>query len=117
MKKVIVILACCALVAPLASAKTRKKGTTTDEAITVTGMVVQTTNEAGAAANYQPARTLVVNETFSKDPHRYVLDGPGHIVNSRGEMVHTPIQPGSHVRVFFVSTGGDSRVIDHVVVD
>ena len=116
MKKIIAILACCALIAPLASAKTPKKGTTTDEAITVTGTVVQTTSEAGAAANYQPPRTLVVNETFSNDPRRYVLEGRGHIVNSRGELVHTPIQPGTHVRVYFVNTG-DSRAIDHVVVD
>jgi len=115
MKKIIVILACCALIAPLASAKTPKKGTT-DEAITVTGAVVQTTSEAGAAANYQPPRTLVVNHSFPNDPRRYVLEGPGHIVNSRGELVHTPIQPGTHVRVYFVNTG-DSRAIDHVVVD
>lgn len=116
MKKIIVILACCALIAPLASAKTPKKGTTADEAITVTATVVQTTTEGGAAANYQPARTLVVNESFLNDPRRYVLEGPGHIVNSRGELVHTPIQPGTHVRVYFVNTG-DSRAIDHVVVD
>ena len=116
MKKIIVILACCALIAPLASAKTPKKGTTTDEAITVTGTVVQTTTEEGAAANYQPARTLVVQEKNSNDPHRYVLEGPGHIVNSRGELLHTPIQPGTRVRVYFVNTG-DSRAIDHVVVD
>jgi len=116
MKIIIVILACCALIAPLASAKTPKKGTTTDAARTVTGTVVQTTSEAGAVANYQPARTLVVNEPFSNDPRRYVLGGRGHIVNSRGELVHTPIQPGTHVRVYFVNTG-DSRAIDHVVVD
>ena len=116
MKKIIVILACCALIAPLASAKTPKKGTTADEAITVTGTVVQTASEAGAAANYQPARTLVVNHSFPNDPRRYVLEGPGHIVNSRGELLHTPIQPGTRVRVYFVNTG-DSRAIDHVVVD
>jgi hypothetical protein len=116
MKKIIVILACCALIAPLASAKTPKKGTTADEAITVTGTVVQTTSEGGAVASYQPARTLVVNESFLNDPRRYVLEGSGHIVNTRGELVHTPIQPGTHVRVYFVNTG-DSRAIDHVVVD
>ena len=116
MKKIIVILACCALIAPLASAKTPKKGTTADEEITVTATVVQTTTEGGAAANYQPARTLVVNESFLNDPRRYVLEGPGHIVNTRGELVHTPIQPGTHVRVYFVNTG-ESRAIDHVVVD
>ena len=116
MKKIIVILACCVLIAPLASAKTRKKGTTTDEAITVTGTVVQTTSEEGAVANYQPTRTLVIREDRSNDPSRYVLEGPGHIVNRRGELVHTPVQPGTRVHVYYVNTG-DSRVIDHVVVD
>jgi hypothetical protein len=116
MKNTIVILACCALIAPLASAKTPKKGTTTEEAITVTGTVVNTTSEEGAVAKYQPARTLVVRQDRSNDPRKYVLDGPGHIVNSRGELVQTPIQPGTRVHVYYVNTG-DSRVIDHVVVD
>src|SRR5438105_15954170 len=103
MKKTIVILACCALIAPLASAKTHKKGTTTEEAITVTGTVVKTTSEEGAVANYQPVRTLVVRGDRSTDPHKYVLEGPGHILNKRGELVQMPIQPGTRVHVFYVN--------------
>lgn len=117
MKKTIVILACCALLAPLASAKTHKKQTaTTDESITVTGTVVKTTSEEGAVANYQPFKTLVVREDHSNDPRKYVLEGSGHVVNRRGELVQSSIKPGTRVHVYYVNTG-DSRVIDHVVVD
>src|SRR5438046_5927910 len=63
MKKIIVTLACCALIAPLAFAQTRsthkKQKTTTEEPITVTGKIIQTTTQEGAAANYQPVKTLV----------------------------------------------------------
>jgi len=119
MKKTIVTLACCALLAPLAFAQTRsthKKQTTTEEPITVTGKIIKTTTEEGAAANYQPVKTLVVREDRSNNPGTYVLDGPGHIVNRQGELVLTAIKPGTRVRVYYVNTG-DLRVIDHVVVD
>jgi hypothetical protein len=116
MKKTIVTLACL-LVAPLAFAQTgstHKRQTTTaiEQPITVTGAIITTTEE-GAAANYQPFKTLVV----SKDtPGRYVLDGPGHVVNKSGEVIRTGIKPGSHVRVYYVNTGG-LRMVDHVVID
>lgn len=117
MKKTIVTLACCALIAPLAFAKTRKKQTTTtEEPITVTGTIMKTTTEDGAAASYQPVKTLVVREDRSNNPGSYVLNGSGYVVNKRGEVVQTAIKPGTHVRVYYVSTG-DSRMIDHVVVD
>jgi len=116
MKKTIVTLVCL-LVAPLAFAQTgakHKKQTTTaiEQPITVTGAIITTTEE-GAAANYQPFKTLVV----SKDtPGRYILDGPGHVVNKSGEVIRTSIKPGSHVRVYYVNTGG-LRMVDHVVID
>ncbi len=120
MKKTIVTLACCVLIAPLAFAQTRsshKRQTgTTEEPITVTGTIIKTTTEEGAAAYYQPVKTLVVREDRSNNPGKYVLDGPGHVVNSRGELVLTTIKPGTRVRVYYVTTG-DSRVVDHVVVD
>ena len=65
MKKTIVALACCALFAPLAFAQT--KTTTTNETITITGRIV-TESAEGAAANYQPARTLVIREDKSNKP-------------------------------------------------
>ena len=117
MIKTIVTLACCALVAPLAFGQTRshhKGTTTTDQAVTVTGTIV-TAAEDGAAANYQPAKTLVIRQDNAAKPARYVLDGPGHVVNKKGDPVVTSVQPGTRVRVFYTSVG-DQRVIDHVVV-
>ena len=120
MKKTIVTLACCALLAPLAFAQTGSKGTrqgtTTAEPITVTGTIIKMTTEEGAAANYQPVKTLVVRQDRSNIPGSYVLNGPGHVVNKAGEVIRTAIKPGTHVRVHYVNTGG-LRMVDHVVVD
>ena len=122
MKKAIVTLACTLLV-PLAFAQTsstgkghKGQGATTTEPITVTGTIIKTETEAGAgtAASYQPFKTLVVNVYGSNN--RYVLKGTGYVVNKAGEAVRTPIKPGSHVRVYYMNTGG-SRVVDHVVVE
>jgi hypothetical protein len=119
MKKTIVTLA-CALIAPLAFAQTSSKGTrqgtNTAESITVTGTIITTTTEEGTAASYQPIKTFVVREDGSNNPDRYVLDGTGRVVNKAGEVVHTAIKSGTHVRVYYVNTG-DSRVVDHVVVE
>ncbi|HEU5246930.1 MAG TPA: hypothetical protein VFU09_07570 [Candidatus Udaeobacter sp.] len=120
MKKTIVTLACCALLAPLAFAqagsKGKRQGTTATEPITVTGTIIKTTTEEGSAANYQPIKTLVVREDRSNTPGSYVLKGPGHVVNKNGEVIKTAIKPGTHVRVYYVNVG-DSRVVDHVVID
>ena len=117
MRKTIVTLACCAFIVPLAFAQTHKKQTaTTEQAITVTGTVVNPTSEVGSAASYQPFKTLVVREDKSNHPGRYVLNGPGHVVNKNGEVIQTAIKPGTHLRVYYVNTG-DSRMVDHVVVD
>ena len=109
-----------ALITSLAFAQTRstndREKTATGEPITVTGTVLEITTAEGAAANYQPVKTLVVREDSSNNPGEYVLNGPGHVVDKNGEVVETPIAPGTHVRVYFVNTG-DSRVVDHVVVD
>jgi len=120
-KKTIIILACGTLIAPMAFAQTRsthKKQTTaaTEQPITVTGTIIKMTTGEGSAANYQPFKTLVVREDRSNTPGSYVLNGPGHVVNKNGQVIQTAIKPGAHVRVYYVSTG-DSRVIDHVVVD
>src|SRR6266566_7055392 len=104
MKKTIVALACCALFAPLAFAQTKRQTTTTTETITVTGRIV-TASEEGAATNYQPARTLVIREDSSNKPGRYVLNGPGHIVNKLGEIIQTGIKPGARVRVYYANMG------------
>ena len=119
MKKTIVTLVCL-LIAPLAFAQTsskgKRQGPTTTEPITVTGTIIKMTTGEGSAANYQPFKTLVVREDRSNTPGSYVLNGPGHVVNKNGQVIQTAIKPGAHVQVYYVSTG-DSRVIDHVVVD
>jgi hypothetical protein len=120
-KKTIVILACGALIAPVAFAQTRstdKKQTTAaiEQPITVTGTIIKMTTGEGSAANYQPFKTLVVREDRSNTPGSYVLNGPGRVVNKNGEVIQTAIKPGTHVRIYYVNTG-DSRVVDHVVVD
>lgn len=122
MKKIIFTLACCALIAPLAFAQTSSKGKrhgpTTTEPITVTGTIITTTTDEGAAtaASYQPFKTLVVLADGTNNPGRYVLNGTGYVANKAGQPVRTPIKPGSRVHVYYMNTG-DSRVVDHVVVE
>jgi hypothetical protein len=117
MKKTIVTLACL-LLSPLAFAQSSatKNRQTTTEPITVTGTTIKMTTEEGAAASYQPLKTLVVREDRSNNPGRYVLDGPGHVLDKAGEIVHTAITPGTRVRVYYINTG-HSRLVDHVVVE
>jgi predicted aconitase with swiveling domain len=120
-KKALVILACGVLVAPVAFSQprpTQNKQTAadTEQGVTVTGTIIKMTTGEGSAASYQPLKTLVVREDRSNTPGSYVLNGPGHVVNKSGQVIQTAIKPGTHVRVFYVNTG-DSRIVDHVVVD
>jgi hypothetical protein len=119
MKKIIVTLGCL-LIVPLAFAQPnstdkKKQETTTTEPIEVTGSIIRTMSAEGAAASYQPCKTLVVREDNSNNPGRYVLNGRGHVVNKAGEIVQTAIKPGTRVRVYYANMG-DLRMIDHVVV-
>jgi len=116
MNKTIVTLA-CVLIAPLAFAQTSSthKRQTTTEPVTVTGTIIKMTTEEGAAASYQPFKTLVVREDRSNNPGRYVLNGPGHVVNKAGNVVQTAIKPGTRVRVYYINTG-DLRMVDRVVI-
>jgi hypothetical protein len=116
MKRTIVTLGCL-LLAPLAFAQpnsTNKKQTTT-EPVTVTGAVIKMTTEEGAAASYQPIRTLVIREDNSQNAARYVVNGPGRVLNKAGQVVQTPIKPGARVLVYYANTS-DLRTIDHVVL-
>ena len=116
-KKTIVALA-CALIVPLAFAQTSttitKQTTTTVEPITVTGTFIAI--EEGTAASYQPAKTLVVRTNDSNNPERYVLYGTGLVYNKLGQVVKTPIKPGTRVRVYYTNMG-ETRVVDHVEVE
>jgi hypothetical protein len=120
MKKPITILICCALLAPLAFAQPESKGkgqgASSTEAVTVTGTIIKMTSEEGSAANYQPFRTLVVREDRSNTPGSYVLNGRGHVVNKKGEVIQTAIKPGTRVHIYYANLG-DSRMVDRVVVD
>jgi hypothetical protein len=115
--KNIVIAFAWLLLAPLAFAQpgSTNKNQTTTEPVTVTGAIIKMTAEEGSAASYQPLRTLVVREESSKNGDRYVLNGPGRILDRTGKVVQTAIKPGARVRVFFAHTS-DSRAIDHVVL-
>ena len=62
---------------------------------------------------YQPSKTLVVNKNT---PGRYVLDGPGHVVNNKGQVIQTAIKPGARVQIYYANKG-NLRAVDHVVVD
>ena len=118
MKKTIITLV-CTLIAPLAFAQTHSTGirhaATTAEPITVTGTIIKMTTEEGAAASYQPVKTLVVREDSLNSPGSYVLSGPGHVLNKAGEIVQTAIKPGTRVRVYYANMG-DLRMVDHMVV-
>ena len=120
MKKPIAILVCCTLLAPLAFAqpesKGKRQGASTTEEITVTGAVIKMTSEEGSAANYQPIKTLVVLEDRANTPGTYVLNGRGHVVNKKGEVIQTAIKPGTKVHIYYAHVG-DSRMVDRVVVD
>ena len=120
MKKPITILICCALLAPLAFAQPESKGkaqgANTTEEVTVTGAIIKMTSEEGSAANYQPVKTLVVRDDRSNTPGSYVLNGRGHVVNKKGEVIQTAIKPGTRVHIYYANLG-DSRMIDRVVVD
>jgi hypothetical protein len=125
MKKIIVSIACCALIAPLAFAKDQKGKNSkqtrawhfafvTERPITITAANNGARVEGGAAASYQPAKTLVVRQDGSG---HYVLDGAGHVFNSKGELVRTAINPGTRMHVYFAKDDAGMQTIDRVVVD
>jgi hypothetical protein len=115
-KKIIVTIACCAVIAPLAFAKdTKNKKHTTgylEQGVTVTGASI-TTIQAGAAASYQPSGMLVVNYT---GPGRYILENRASVLSSNGEVARLPVRPGTPVRVYFTNIDG-VKTIDRVVLD
>jgi hypothetical protein len=98
MIRTIVTLACCALVAPLAFGQTRSAH-----------------NGDGAAASYQPAKTLVIRQDNAAKPVSYTIDARGHVVDKKGDPVIASVRPGTRVRVYYTNVG-DQRMIDHVVV-
>jgi ATP-dependent 26S proteasome regulatory subunit len=87
----------------------------TAEPVKVTGTIIKTTTEEGAAASYQPFKTAVVREDRSNSRVVMYSMGRGHVVNETGDIVQTAIKPGTRVRVHYANSG-DLRMIDQVVV-
>src|SRR5438552_16839235 len=120
MKKKILTLG-CVLIALLAfaqpSATDKKQETTTTEPVQVTGTIIRTTTEEGAAASYQPGKTLVVREDSSNYAGRYVLNGRGHVLNKAGEIVQTAIKAGTRVLVYYSDMGACRRIDYGLAVD
>jgi hypothetical protein len=125
MKKIMVSIACCALIAPLAFAKEPNRKNSkqvrawhfafvTEPGLTITAPSTNARVAGAAAADYQPARTLVVQQD---GPGRYVLDESGHVFNSKGEAMRTAIKPGTRMHVFFATDDAGRQTIDRVVVD
>ena len=113
--KILLVGFVCVLAASATFAQTKSNNgpATIIAPVTVTGTFVGT--EDGTATNYQPSNTLCVRVNGSA-PQRFVLEGPGRILDSYGRIIHTPIKPGAHVRVVYTDMGS-TRVIDHVIVD
>ena len=123
MKKIIVSLACCALVAPLAFGKDSKKASkkqkgthiavlSAERNVTVTAPATVTRVEYGEVSGFQPPGTVVVRQDGAG---RYVLDDPGRILNRRGEIVTGTLRAGTRVQVYFTGDNG-SKTLDHMVV-
>jgi hypothetical protein len=118
-KKTILVLACCALVAPLAFSKDTKKIQTrpwhlgfVERGVTVTAPGTVNRIECGEVTGYQPAGTVVIRQDGAG---YFVLEDATRILNRRGEMVRGAIRAGTRVQVYFASIDG-SPAIDHVVV-
>jgi hypothetical protein len=123
MKTVIIGIACCALVAPLAFAKDKKGKelqrsraflAETPMAVTVTAPSPNQRVEGASVASYQPTGTIVVRHD---GPGTYILEARGHVFNSRGEMVEGPISPGTRMHVYFIKDDAGLQTVDRVVID
>lgn len=112
MKKLILSIACCAFVAPLAFGQ-GPQTVTLEKGVTVTGKAPVITVVSGEAASYQPRKTLVVRQGGMSS---YVLEGRGRVFDSKGQRVTTAVAPGARMQVFFANNRG-VKTIDHVVLN
>jgi hypothetical protein len=104
----------CALVTPLAFAQTST--TTTEQTTTEPTTTTQTTTTttAGTVTTYEPGKTIVVKS--DEGPVSFALGTAARIVNGAGHVVKSALRPGQRVHVYYTGTG-ETRVVDHVVVD
>jgi hypothetical protein len=110
-RKLIVAFACVLMTSPAFAQTTTTTTITTTERVTVTGTLMGV--EEGTAANYQPARTLVV-QTDKANSERFELYGNGLVYDKLGRVVTGPIKPGTRVRIFYTSMGPTRRMVDRV---
>jgi len=110
-RKLIVAFACVLMTSPAFAQTTTTTTTTTTERVTVTGTLMGV--EEGTAANYQPARTLVV-QTDKANSERFELYGNGLVYDKLGRVVTGSIKPGTRVRIFYTSMGPTRRMVDRV---
>jgi hypothetical protein len=110
-KKAIVALACVVIASPAFAQTTTTTTTTTTERVTVTGTLMGV--EEGTAANYQPARTLVVR-TDKANQERFELYGRALVYDKLGRVVTGQIKPGTRVRIFYTNVGPTQRTVDRV---
>ncbi len=103
-RKAIIALACVLIASPAFAQ-------TTTERVTVTGTIIGM--EEGTAANYQPAKTLVVR-TDKANPERFELYGNSVVYDKMGRVVRGQIKPGTRVRVFYTNMGPTTRMVDRV---
>jgi hypothetical protein len=113
MKK-IMLIAACALTAPLAFAQTTTttEQTTTEQPATQT-QTTTTTYTTGAVTTYQPGKTIVVKS--DEGPVSFALGTAARIVDGAGKIITAPLRAGQKVRVYYSGTG-PHRVVQRVVV-
>ncbi len=109
--KLLVALACMLMAATAFAQTTTTTTTRTTERVTVTGTLIGV--EEGTAANYQPARTLVV-QTDRANSERFELYGNDLVYDKLGRVVTGPIKPGTRVRIFYTSMDPTRRMVDRV---
>ena len=119
MKRTILSLA-CALIAPLAFAQTSSTTTTestkTNPAMGTTETTTTTTSTDGTVTTFEPGKTIVVRREGVTEPISYVLGKAVRYVNKAGrEIEASMIRPGARVHVYY--DGGETRVVNRVVVD
>src|SRR5947207_15218246 len=116
--KTIILTLGCVLIALLAFAQPgatdKKQGTTTTEPVQVTGTIIRTTTGEGAAASYQPGKTLVIREDSSNYPARYALNGRGIIMNKTRQIIKAPLRPATRIQDYYEDMA-DLRTIAYVL--
>jgi hypothetical protein len=115
MKKII-LMAACAMTAPLAFAQTTATTTerTTIERPAATTQTTTTTYTTGAVTTYEPGKTIVVKS--DEGPVSFALGTAARIVDGAGKIITAPLRAGQHVRVYYTGPV-QHRTVERVVVE